>query len=134
MRVILILISWVFVIACNDPADKTSPEMKDPTVPAIPANDTIFTGVGTEPFWAVYLININGDTSVVFHPAEGQESSFPLIADFHSEDSMAYHGSRFAGGIWLYIIKQNCSDGMSEIVYPFRVVVKIDGKNYRGCG
>lgn len=135
MRYTILLIALFFFIACNDSSTKTN-DTKDTaqqTIQMPPARpDTIFTGTGTEPFWAVYVIN---SSKIVFHPAEGADVEVPFAAPSVPDSITANYNSASAdAAIDLTITRKECSDGMSEIIYPYSVSLTVNGSKYTGCG
>lgn len=136
MRFIFFLSVILLLTACNNNAKKKAIDSTDtivtdkPIPPNIP--DTIFTGLGTEPFWAVYVI---GDEKIVFEPADGPISERNLNStDSSSPGIIKYFASGTISSITLTIKKENCSDGMSEEVYPYSVDLDVGGVKYKGCG
>ncbi|MBC7874278.1 MAG: hypothetical protein H7Y01_09800 [Ferruginibacter sp.] len=144
MRTLSFLIILLVVIACKNSAKKNNdqpasetgttdtaqPVNQMPPVPAIP--DTIFSGFGTEPFWAVYVINNN---KIVFHPADGPDTEVPFVAATSPGNSIIkYNSASGSTQMELIITKKDCSDGMSEVTHPFEVALTINTKKYSGCG
>ena len=128
------IVFWL--IACNNAAKKDS-DTKDTTVtvkqipaqPSIP--DTIFTGFGNEPFWAVYVIK---DSKILFHPADGPDVEVPYRAAVSGTGSIMYNSTGNGNSIDLTIIKKDCSDGMSDITHSYEVTLVVNKTKYAGCG
>jgi uncharacterized membrane protein len=137
MRLMSILISALFIISCNNSATKKE-DLKDTAkqvnqIPQKPARtDTIFTGLGTEPFWSVYVVN---NSKIIFHPAEGSDVEVPFVPAT-APDTITTRYSSVTGNtsMELTIIKKECSDGMSEHTYPYEVTLLVNKKKYTGCG
>lgn len=92
-----------------------------PPPPAAP-----YHGVGTEPFWNLII----DDRNVTFIRPEEQPIVQPkpkVIVGFAGE---IYQTPR----INVNIVHSQCSDGMSDRVYPDKVQVTVDGTRYNGCG
>ena len=96
-----------------------------PVQPTEPPADP-YRAIGTEPFWDLTIgremvFTDRGTDLVVVQPTPR-----PI------------HG--FAGDIYqtprihVNIVHGNCSDGMSDRVYPDSVQLTVDGRAYRGCG
>ena len=86
-----------------------------------------YRALGTEPFWNVLIDPVN----ITFI----QPDAAPLI----QRTPPVING--IAGPIYqtprinVNIVKnQQCSDGMSDRVYPDRVQVTVDGRQFNGCG
>ena len=95
--------------------------MSYPPPPAAP-----YHGLGTEPFWNLVIDDRN---VTVIRPDEQpvvQPRPQPIIG--------------IAGEIYqtprinVNIVHAQCSDGMSDRVYPDKVEVTVDGTQYNGCG
>jgi len=128
----------LFVMACNNSSDKktsTKDTVKEtvqmPEQPVLP--DTIFHALGTEPFWSVYVIR---DSKIVFHPAEGADVEVPWVNGLITPDTRTreYNSSGNGNSIELKIIKKDCSDGMSEQVHSYEVMLVVNKTKYSGCG
>ena len=92
-----------------------------PPPPAAP-----YHGVGTEPFWNLII----DDRNVTFIRPEQQPITQPkpqVIVGFAGE---IYKTPR----IDVNIVHGQCSDGMSDRVYPDKLQVTVDGTRYNGCG
>ena len=94
-------------------------------IPAAPPPP--YHALGTEPFWNL-LIDEHNITFV-------EPEKAPLI----QRTPAVING--FAGPIYqtarinVNIVKnQQCSDGMSDRVYPDKVQVTVDGRQFNGCG
>ncbi|MEO7924115.1 MAG: hypothetical protein ABIR30_10575 [Chitinophagaceae bacterium] len=136
MRKLPVFFLALFIIACNNSAKKKkSIEDTAKTVKQIPGNplvpDTVFTGFGNEPFWAVYVL---AESKIVFHPADGFDIEVPFTAATSIGDTTFYHSSSGAYSIELSILKKDCSDGMSDLVHPYEVMLQVNKTKYAGCG
>lgn len=90
-----------------------------------------FVGLGTEPFWNLEIKN--GQASLRFMEKK------PLIARLerseNQQDTLFYHSVGNSGKPWeVVVIPSFCSDGMSDFLYEYRVMVKYAGQRYTGCG
>jgi uncharacterized membrane protein len=137
MRIISFFILFLLMITCNNSA-KTKVNTKDTTpVPVqmpetIIIPDTVFTAVGTEPFWSVYVV---ANSTIVFHPADGPDVEVPYTAPSAvNSTTSAYSSSAGSASIELIITKKDCSDGMSEIIHPYSVTLSVNKTKYAGCG
>jgi uncharacterized membrane protein len=134
----MIFAGFIFIISCN--SKKNTTEGKDLIQDHTDADkliaDTFFTASGTEPFWAVYAIRTtSGDTLVVFQPAEGDLIEMePNWINIFSKDSILYNCNDVIKELLVKAKKQECSNGMNEIIYPYSVEVFVEGKKFTGCG
>ncbi|WP_343347049.1 META domain-containing protein [Sphingomicrobium sp. XHP0239] len=85
-----------------------------------------YRAVGTEPFWS---LDIN-PRSMRFEAAGARSVTENTPRVQASYDRDYYRGDR----IEVNIIRQRCSDGMSDRIYPDQVQVRVDGREWRGCG
>ncbi len=81
---------------------------------------------GTEPFWSLTI----GARTMRFEAPGRPTVSVPTPRVIHG----------FAGEIWqtrridVNTNHRQCSDGMSDRVYPDTVTVRVDGRTFKGCG
>ena len=95
--------------------------MSVPPAPAAP-----YHGVGTEPFWNLVI----DDRNVTFMSPEAQPIVQPKPQVIIGVAGEIYQTQR----INVNIVHAQCSDGMSDRVYPDKVQVTVDGTRYNGCG
>ena len=136
MRIILSFMALTIIIACNnsannkndtkDTAEKTVQMPAQPTIP-----DTVFTGFGTEPFWAVYVVK---GSKIIFHPADGPDVEVPYVEAKTIQYGTRYKSSSSDASIELSIAKKECSDGMNEETHSYRVILVVNKEEYTGCG
>jgi heat shock protein HslJ len=94
------------------------------SIPAAPPAP--YHAVGTEPFWNLLIDEHN----ITFVQPEQQPIAQPtpkVIVGFAGE---IYQTPR----IHVNIVHAQCSDGMSDRVYPDKVQVDVDGRRFNGCG
>ena len=92
-----------------------------PPPPAAP-----YHALGTEPFWNL-LIDEHDITFVEPEQQPIKQRTPKVIIGFAGE---IYQTPR----INVNIVHAQCSDGMSDRVYPDKVQVSVDGKRFQGCG
>ena len=102
--------------------------MAPPPPPPITPNPpgSAYRAVGTEPFWGLTI----DARQMVFTAPDSQPVSQPtpkVIIGFAGE---IYQTPRLN----VNIVHSQCSDGMSDRVYPDKVQVTVDGRRYEGCG
>ncbi|MEO6611984.1 MAG: hypothetical protein ABIT05_11645 [Chitinophagaceae bacterium] len=144
MRLLSILLFSLTIIACNNtakkkkdlPADETGIKdtvKQEKQMPeTIPVTDTVFTGLGTEPFWSVYVI---ANSKILFHPADGPDVEVPYtVPSAVNSATSVYSSTAGPASIELIITKKDCSDGMSEVTHPYSVTLSVNKTKYAGCG
>ena len=103
----------------------SQPGYPAPHPPANPGGET-YRAIGTEPFWDLRIgrdlvFTDRGTNLTVTQPAPQ-----PIVG-FAGE---VYKTQR----IEVNITHADCTDGMSDRSYPDTVQVRVDGRDYRGCG
>ncbi len=93
----------------------------------LPAPPTpIYHALGTEPFWNLLI----GGREITFTAPEKQPVTQPTPKPIIGIAGEIYRTPR----IDVNIVHAQCSDGMSDRVYPDKVQVTVDGKRFNGCG
>jgi uncharacterized membrane protein len=95
--------------------------MSYPAPPAAP-----YHGLGTEPFWNLVIDNQH----LTFIRPESQPIVQPKPQPIIGFAGEIYQTPR----INVNIVHAQCSDGMSDRVYPDKIQVTVDGTRYNGCG
>lgn len=109
------------------PAGYPDPGYPQPYPPQpYPGTEATYRAIGTEPFWDLtigrdMMFTDRGTNMVVSEPAP------PVRTGTAGE---TYQGRR----INVNIVHSRCNDGMSDRTYPDQVQVRVDGRDYRGCG
>lgn len=85
-----------------------------------------YHALGTEPFWNLLI----DEHDVTFVQPEQQPIKQPTPPVIHGFAGEIYQTPR----INVNIVHGQCSDGMSDRVYPDKVQVTVDGKRFNGCG
>lgn len=93
----------------------------------------VFRGLGTEPFWS---LDVYGEP----------ESRIVLDLDMGERRLLVRQPEALAAGegfsgqaddaspVMLRIVRGDCSDGMSDEVYPAAIELSVGGQDFRGCG
>lgn len=93
-----------------------------------------FTALGTEPFWSVKT----NQYEVVYSTPELPEgvrliSGYGYSKDAAGRESISF-SAKLNGEILVLQIKTGqCSDGMSDTVYPFTATLRIGDRTEQGC-
>ena len=85
-----------------------------------------YHAVGTEPFWDVLI----DEHDVTFTLSGSQPIRQPTPKVIIGIAGEIYQTPR----INVNIVHAQCSDGMSDRVYPDKVQVTVDGHRFNGCG
>ena len=130
--IILPLASILTLMACSEPAE-TPPPGPAPAPAAVLGGVNLnepLRAIGTEPFWGV---EISGDSMVysgVDRPEQRAAKPEPVIQG----TTAVYTGTTAAGSVLVVtLIATECSDGMSDRVYPLTARVEIGEETLNGC-
>jgi uncharacterized membrane protein len=89
-----------------------------------------FRAIGNEPFWAL-LIDSKGLHFTT--PDDMKGIHFPPLTPTARGDTLNWAGETERAAVIVRIWPGNCSDGMSDRIWPYAAWVHIDGMTYRGC-
>ena len=93
-----------------------------PPPPAAP-----YRAVGTEPFWNLLI----DERDITFIQPDAQPIRQPTPKVTVGIAGEIYQTPRIGVNI---VHASGCSDGMSDRVYPDKVQVTVDGRQFNGCG
>jgi len=85
-----------------------------------------YHALGTEPFWNLLI----DERDVTFTQPDAQPIRQPRPRSVVGVAGEIYQTPR----INVNIVHAQCSDGMSDRVYPDKVQVTVDGRRFDGCG
>jgi len=132
MRHVFAALAVLALAACS-PADDPSP----PSAPSEPA--AVLGGVdlgrpvralGTEPFWSVELTG----TEMVYTSPDPPEQRARQPEPVVQGTTATYEGETAAGSAMrVTLIATECSDGMSDRIYPLTAIVKLGDLDLTGC-
>ena len=88
-----------------------------------------FTALGTEPFWAA---RVEGTRLTYSTPDDGQGRTIAVIRR-DARESVVVEGLLDGSTLQIEVTTGPCSDGMSDIVYPFAVRRRIGDALAQGC-
>ena len=89
---------------------------------------------GTEPFWAISM-----EPDAIIYSEPGTEKLyFPYQDPIEQEKGTLVFKTYIQEGnkstrLQIILTKEECSDGMSDTVYPYTAEVELDGKQLKGC-
>ena len=96
--------------------------LSTPPPPAAP-----YRALGTEPFWNLLI----DEHHLTFTQMDGPMIQQPTPRVINGIAGEIYQTPRINVNI---VHSRNCSDGMSDRVYPDSVQVDVDGRRFTGCG
>ncbi len=116
------------------PAPKPTPKPTPTPVPsptAAPKPDKPLQALGTEPFWSVEI----SPKWVLKYVTPDMLNGVIVPSVEKREGKVIRYIARFNGKPFeLTFTPAKCSDGMSDVVYPYDVVFVHSGMTDRGCG
>ncbi|HEU4633973.1 MAG TPA: hypothetical protein VFS22_08315 [Flavisolibacter sp.] len=96
------------------------------------AEGIVLFGIGNEPFWSV---EFNNKDTISFLLSEWKTPVKLKIAETkRAQDSTIYLAQNDSAQVRLISLPYFCNDGMSDHVYPNKIVVQYNKQTYRGCG
>lgn len=102
------------------------PEPYQPYPPAYPQEQSGYRAIGTEPFWDLEI----GRDLVFTDRGNDVRVVQPTPRPIQGVGGEIYRTPRIEANI----VRSRCSDGMSDRSYPDTVHVRVDGREFRGCG
>lgn len=149
LRPVAISMVCLLITACGNPAPapgETTPEPSvsaptppqgesQPDDPALlvdpePAFPTNFRAIGTEPFWAVH---VNDDRLRYMTPENQQGEQADLVREQAPLEETAITAELGERDLILTGRIEECSDGMSDRVYPYTVTLRLGDQTMQGC-
>jgi uncharacterized membrane protein len=102
-------------------------------VAATPAKVEEFTAVGTEPFWSLTISR----SGLVYSTPDTKSRKYPYVAPTAASnrplDLLRVYKLKGQTSGLLVIKKGNCSDGMSDKVYPYDATLILGNQVREGC-
>jgi heat shock protein HslJ len=86
-----------------------------------------YHALGTEPFWNLLI----DEHDVTFTQPDAQPIRQPTPRAIVGVAGEIYQTPRISVNI---VHSPGCSDGMSDRVYPDKVQITVDGRQFNGCG
>jgi len=127
----LLLASLVALTACQSRGDEaTVPGNTDDDRPysGIGADETVrFTG--TEPFWGG---RVAGET-LTYETPEDPDGETIAVDRFEGRGGLSWSGTLDGAAFTMTVTPAECSDGMSDRVYPFVATLQIGDAMRSGC-
>ena len=118
-------ISLSLLAGCTAPEQG---ERQASTFSAINAADTVsFTG--TEPFWGGEV----ADGTILYRSPENVDGTRLAVTRFAGNSGVSFSGELQGSSVDLMVTRGECSDGMSDRIYPFTATLKLGAEVRMGC-
>lgn len=134
MRVPVILLTLPLLMACSGQTSAPAPaediEAAEPVMlGGIDLNQPL-RAIGTEPFWAVEMTPATLTYSGVDRPEQAFPNPGPDV-----QGTTAVYAVAVAGGssMTITLMTTECSDGMSDRLYPLTATVEMGDETLNGC-
>lgn len=133
MRLPLLALAALALAACSNSGETPPPEAPPPVAPAVLGGVDLgqpLRAIGTEPFWAVDITPQALTYTAVDHPGLTATNPGPTL-----QGTTAVYAAAGADGATLVVtlIATECSDGMSDRVYPLTARVELGQQTLNGC-
>ncbi len=133
MRIVNLVAVTAFagLAACGDDVDGSIPGnvQDDQPFSEISPNEVISL-TGTEPFWGGVIAN----GTFTYRTAENPDDNNIEVEAFAGRGGLSFSGELNGDALDLTITPGTCSDGMSDVTYPFTATLRIGNKSSSGCG
>ncbi|EHC13977.1 MULTISPECIES: COG3650 family protein [Fischerella] len=134
MKKILIFSIIAFVV-CSSAITVASQLHSNNILAQNTTNTEEFIARGTEPFWSVTVSKKNG---IVYSTPENRKLTFPYVTPLQAsgrpKDLLRVYRLRGKTNNTLIIKKEDaCSDGMSDIQYPYSATLILGNTVLEGC-
>jgi uncharacterized membrane protein len=119
-----------FIAGCADSPGDISRDAEP--FAGIAADETI-TALGTEPFWKLEISPEGGRYQAVYATPENIDGSAFTATRFAGNNGLGYSGELDGRAVNLALTPGECSDGMSDRVYPFTATLAVGEETLFGC-
>jgi len=141
----LLLIGAIALSACTSdkaPSSEAVPAPVEPSTPATAqaspweqakARGLVFRGIGNEPGW---LVEVGaGETPALHAELDYGERKIDVAHALPLTGATGYSGTTGDGvEVKLQLLREECSDGMSDQAYPVSAKLGVGDQTYAGCG
>ncbi|MFC5344251.1 COG3650 family protein [Brevundimonas staleyi] len=133
MRLPLLALTVFGLAACSNGGEAPPAEAPPPAAPAVLGGVDLgqpVRAIGTEPFWGVEITPEHLAYTAVDHPGLTATNPGPTI-----QGTTAVYAAAGADGTTLVVtlIATECSDGMSDRIYPLTARVELGSQKLNGC-
>lgn len=90
----------------------------------------IITTLGTEPFWSAQI----DESALTWSTPDNIDGNEIAITRFAGNGGLGVSGTLEGAALQMAITPGDCSDGMSDRIYPYIVTVTIGEAQLNGCG
>ena len=114
--------------ACT-PAQTDGIDPKGKTFDAV-APEEVVTLTGTEPFWTLRIAGTEG----LWTTPDNQPGTAFAATRFAGNNGLGISGTLDGKPLTATLTPGECSDGMSDRVFPYVATIALGGETFEGCG
>lgn len=129
VRMFAMLVASVCIAACSGADSESGVHAADTEVFDMIGSSETIRLTGTEPFWGG---EVRGD-QLRYSTMENPDGTRILVERFAGNNGLSYSGELGGESFDLAITPGECSDGMSDRIYPFHAVLAIGEDTREGC-
>lgn len=118
------------IAACNDTPGEISRDSKP--FDSIAETATIDVG-GTEPFWGLSIKPVLGGFEAKYASPELPDGAVFSVSRFAGNNGLGFSGDWNGAPVNLALTPGDCSDGMSDRLYPYTATLQLDEVTLFGC-
>ena len=116
--------------ACNSDASGVPGNIEDTTPFSVIGEDETVHFTGTEPFWGG---EVTGDR-LTYSTPENIDGTVIEVSRFAGRGGLSFSGMLDGAQFDLVVVEGQCSDGMSDRVFPFVATLSLgESDDLRGC-
>lgn len=94
------------------------------------AGDEVITALGTEPFWGAQIVG----STMTYSTPDNIDGTEIEVSRFAGNGGLGFSGKLDGAPLQLAVTPGDCSDQMSDRIYPFTVTLNIGEAQLGGCG
>ncbi|MXO85932.1 hypothetical protein GRI38_07785 [Altererythrobacter aurantiacus] len=113
--------------ACSATGEGSTDRSTQPFA-GLPEGETI-QFIGTEPFWRGSV----ADGTATYITPDNQSGTTFDVTRFAGNNGVSFSGSMNDASFDLMVTPGDCSDGMSDVRYPYVATIKLAEETLRGC-
>ena len=106
-----------------------APPAAAPSPAATPIVPAKLNALGTEPFWGAAI----DGSRLTYTTPDDQAGQSAAVTREERRNGARFSGRLGSAALSLEVTRRSCSDGMSDRVYPFAVVLKLGEDRREGC-
>ncbi|MEM6499164.1 MAG: hypothetical protein AAF709_20880 [Pseudomonadota bacterium] len=116
--------------ACTEaPSDSIDSEVGAPSFSGIDETEIVTLG-GTEPFWSAVI----DAEQLTYSTPDNIAGETIQVSRFSGNNGLGYSGTLQGEALEIAVTLGDCSDGMSDRMYPYTATIVLGDRTLFGCG